>query len=80
MSKIHTTIGIYPNGHCKVNGVKAEHLEQHIEHNRTFRPGRALMVDGIIVLNGYGSGNQTDQEYLNRMKEIKKTECTVPYI
>lgn len=76
---IHTTIGIYPNGPSKFNGVKPEHLADHIEYNRTNRPGRALMVDGELVLEGYGYGNQVDKELLAELATRKIDECTAPY-
>lgn len=76
---IHTTIGIYPNGFPKFNGVKAEHLEEHIQYNKDFRPGRALMVDGVIVYGGYESGKQVDEEYLKGLREKKIDKCTAPY-
>ena len=76
---VHTTVGIYPNGHSKVNGVLPEHLKEHIEYNRVCRPGRMLMVDGEVVLKGYGGGNQKDGEYLTRMRQIKRDTCTAPY-
>lgn len=78
--QIHTTIGIYPNGDYTVNGVYSKDLENHIEYNRKARPGRTLMVDGEIVLNGYQSGFQTNVDFLNKLKEIKKSSATIPYL
>lgn len=49
----HITIGVYNNDTYKINIVKPEHLENHIEYNKTFRPGRALFVDGKCVHGGY---------------------------
>lgn len=49
---IHHTMGVYPNGDRVHNGVADEHLAQHIEYNDTFRPGRALFVDGKCRLKG----------------------------
>lgn len=51
--KIHHTRGVYPNGDYKDNAVAAEDLEHHIEYNKMFRIGRALLVDGVVVYNGY---------------------------
>lgn len=51
---IHTTIGLYPNGEFKMNGVKPEDLQGHIEYNKQWRWGRALFVDGICVFKGLG--------------------------
>lgn len=50
--KIHHTRGVYSNGDFKDNAVLAEHLEGHIEYNKTMRFGRALFVDGVLVYRG----------------------------
>lgn len=77
--KIHTTIGIYPDGSYKTNGVESKHLKDHIKYNKSCRPGRALMIDGVIVLEGYAQGGQVDVELLERLKSKKVTKSTVPY-
>lgn len=56
--KIITTIGVYANGDMKLNGVKEENLEQHIEYNLENRPGRALFVDRICKNKGNLSNEQ----------------------
>lgn len=48
----HVTVGVYPSENFKVNVVKPEHLEGHIEYNVTLRPGRALFVDGKCKYKG----------------------------
>ena len=53
--KIHHTRGVYSNGDYKDNAVRAEDLQKHIEYNKTMRFGRALLVDGVVVYNGYVS-------------------------
>ena len=58
MKKIHHTRGVYANGEYKDNAVSAEDLESHIEYNKTFRFGRALLVDGVVVYNGYLTDEQ----------------------
>ena len=50
---IHTTIGIYLSGQFIINGVHPDHLESHIEYNKTARFGRGLFVDGKCVHKGY---------------------------
>jgi len=55
---IHTTIGVYPNGDLKTNGVKHSNLEAHIEYNKTHRWGRGLFVDGKCIYKG----NLTDEQ------------------
>lgn len=78
--KIYTTIGIYPDGSYKVNGVEEGDLAFHLKYNEDFRPGRALMVDGKIVLDGgmkstYIQGIITSK----KLDEIKMKRCTLPY-
>lgn len=51
---IHTTIGLYPNGEFKVNGVKSENLTDHINYNINMRPGRALILDTFVIYEGIG--------------------------
>lgn len=49
---IHTTIGVYPDGSYKVNGVSSKNIESHISYNKLYRCGRVLIVDGEIVHKG----------------------------
>jgi hypothetical protein len=49
---IHHTVGVYPDGSMKHNGVPDDHLAAHIAYNKEFRPGRALFVDGVCVYEG----------------------------
>jgi hypothetical protein len=78
MSKIHTTIGVYPDGSHKANGVAADLLEQHIEYNKTNRPGRALLVDGKCVNKGYFSEEQVKQ-LEEKFKDLVIEKDTRPY-
>ena len=80
-SKIHTTIGVYPTGDMKLNGVKEENLEMHIEYNIQNRWGRALFVDGKCVHKG---GLDALQIHFHEM--LFKSDCkytlhkdTAPY-
>lgn len=75
--KIHHTRGVYNNGEFKDNGVSAEHLAEHIEYNKTFRFGRALLVDGVVVYNGYLSNEQL----IPHIGVVKTyTHSTAPYV
>lgn len=65
MSKIHHTAGYYCDGSYKTNGVKSEHLQDHIDYNLSMRPGRAFFVDGKCLNKGYLSDE--------RCKEIEKS-------
>jgi len=49
----HISVGVYANGNHVVNIVKDEHISDHIEFNKRFRPGRALFVDGKCLNQGY---------------------------
>ncbi len=53
-NKINTTIGLYPNGEYKINGVGDNNLESHIEYNKVYRPGRALFLNGKCIYKGLG--------------------------
>lgn len=77
---IHTTIGLYADGSFKMNGVKPEHLQDHIEYNKTNRWGRALFVDGKCVYGGYLSDEQTRrfEEHI-KLENLKANKCTAPY-
>lgn len=78
--KIHTTIGLYPNGEKKYNGVAHEDLATHIEYNKAWRWGRALIVDGELVYKG-----NVDQELIDqcisdfKAKPITFNKPTIPY-
>lgn len=77
---IHTTIGIYPDGSYKVNGVKSEDLDSHIAYNQKYRPGRALLVDGKIILPGMVNPlilQKTIRE--NNLLGRAQTTPTLPY-
>lgn len=84
MTKIHSTIGVYvgiqDRRHWKLNGVKEENLEAHIEYNKKWRPGRGFFVDGKCVNKGYLS----DEDVERLEKEMAEnphipTRDTAPY-
>lgn len=79
--KIHTTIGLYPDNSFKMNGVRPEDLESHIQYNKEFRPGRALFVDGKCVYKGISITSETiifHEELFQADKYIAKA-ITLPY-
>lgn len=80
---IHTTIGIYPNGECKTNGVPSECLAGHIWYNINYRRGRALIVDGHLIHDGCHK-HESDTckmfiQTLERLKDFKHDKDTAPY-
>jgi len=78
---IHTTIRLYANGQYIINGVSSEHLEDHIEYNKTYRWGCSLFVDGKCVFNGYQS-NKEIKRFETKIKGDSysmQNKCTVPY-
>lgn len=80
---IHTTIGIYPNGKYRTNGVPSEHLAAHIWYNINIRPGRALIVDNFMIHDGCMK-HESDtykrfQSTLERLKDFKHDKDTAPY-
>ncbi|MGL4467943.1 MAG: hypothetical protein ACRCUK_10690 [Plesiomonas shigelloides] len=78
--KIHTTIGLYRNGEYVVNGVKDDHLEDHVKYNIACRGGRALFVDGKCVHTGYMSREECDEFIISTAGKIVATKCTAPYV
>ena len=78
---IHTTIGLYANGSYKINGVRAEDLEDHVEYNKTFRFGRSLFVDGKCVHKGY-QDDKAIKEFEERIvnENLIAHKCTMPYV
>lgn len=64
---MHVTLGIYHNKDYKFNVVRDEDLQEHIEYNKTWRPGRLLYVDGKRVNNGC-----INPEYLDEYDKIAK--------
>lgn len=86
MSNCVITIGMYPDKHYVYNIVSKEHLEQHIEYNKTMRPGRLLYVDGKRINNGClrkevlpEYDNLVDELYRKLLKEVDITYPTLPY-
>lgn len=77
--KLHKTFGIYPNGDWVSNAVHPNDLESHIEYNRTMRPGRALVVDGILVLKGIGVNPETIENLKGIFNAYNPTKCSAPY-
>ena len=76
---IHTTVGVYPNGDMHFNGVPSENLEDHKAYNRFWRPGRALIIDGVVFYDG-GCSQETLKEALAKIATVApKTYDTQPY-
>jgi hypothetical protein len=75
---IHTTVGLYPSGYVKLNGVTSEHLQNHIEYNKFWRPGRALFIDGILIYDGCVTAN-TINKYSYTISLLKIHKDTAPY-
>ena len=78
---MHVTVGVYMNGVYKVNIVRDEDLEDHIQYNKKFRFGRGLFLDGKCINQGYLSGEQV----INWEKRISEmdfdlTHDTRPYV
>ncbi|PHR96669.1 MAG: hypothetical protein COA78_28435 [Blastopirellula sp.] len=78
MPKIFNTVGVYPNGDYKTNGVAADDLYVHIGYNAMHRPGRALFIDGVCYLEGIGVDMTMAQELVEGLG-VHHTKCTAPY-
>jgi hypothetical protein len=78
MSKIHHTAGYYSNGDAKINGVKSENLDEHIEYNLNWRPGRAFFVDGKCLNQGNLSKERCN-EIEKELQAATMNKDTAPY-
>ena len=67
---MHVTVGVYMNGVYKVNIVRDEDLEDHIQYNKKFRFGRGLFLDGKCINQGYLSGEQV-RNWEKRISEME---------
>jgi hypothetical protein len=78
--KLHSTVGVYPNGDFKTNAVDPEHLKDHIEYNLSYRPGRAFFVDGECLNEGYLTSEEIiEWKQKIAVLDLKPTACSVPY-
>lgn len=75
---IHTTVGLYPNGSHKSNGVPSENLAEHIAYQRA-RPGRTFFVDGVMINRG-NADQETIDEFETTLSNIKYHTDTQPYV
>lgn len=72
---------VYNNGDYTDNGVRKGHLEDHIQYNKTMRPGTALFVNGVCVNRGYLGKKRCDElETLIKGLEIKISPSRLPYM
>ena len=79
---IHTTIGVYPDGSRKVNGVPSENLASHIQYNIRFRPGRSFFVDGKCIHKGMNVFEiiEDEEKMEKEISHIKIIRDTAPYV
>ena len=67
--RIYSTIGVYPDGEKKFNGVASQDLGSHIVYNINNRPGRALFLEGRCIYRGF-----LDSETISKLeKEFSET-------
>lgn len=85
-SRVHTTVGIYnTDTYWKTNGVLSFRLKDHIEYNLKLRGGRALVVDGAVVFDGYLNQERLDHLLVERIEqgkplgEFRHHRDTAPY-
>lgn len=80
----HLTLGIYPSKKMVYNVVREEDLQDHIDYNLIFRPGRLLYVDGKRMNNGCMKENSLhtyDEMAKNFIdnNNINLMQPTIPY-
>lgn len=77
---VNHTRRVYNSGDYTDNGVRKEHLKDHIEYNKKYRPGTALFINGVCVNLGYlGKERCAKIEELIKGLEIKITPSSLPY-
>lgn len=77
--KIFTTVGIYPDGSLKWNGVPAKNLPDHILYNIMNRGGRTLLVNGLVFNAGAFSLEELRNFYEIYSQRCAATRDTQPY-
>jgi len=75
---IHTTIGIYPDGSTKTNGVCSQNLAKHIHYNITYRPSRAIILDGYVIYEG-NVASHVIRMIKKKYENVKALIDTEPY-
>lgn len=82
MSRLVRTYGVYPNGDWKRNAVDPAYLQTHIKYNKDYRPGRALVVDGQVILPG-SVPEAVMQTFLAKLPELDRgwdpQKASIPY-
>ena len=79
------TLGIYSNGDYAYNVVREEDLENHIQYNLAWRPGRILYVDGKRMNTGcikeeyLGKYDKIAEEFFKNKEHINMNNATLPY-
>jgi hypothetical protein len=76
---IHHTVGVYPNGQMKSNGVSDDQIIRHKDYNVAARPGRALFVDGVCYYKGHVSDEVLAQALVKITAMTKPTKDNRPY-
>lgn len=81
-TKMHRTYGLYPNGDWKRNAVLPEHLAGHVQYNLDMRPGRALIVDGVIRHKGQVPADVLE-DFMEQLEQLdaqwSPVKATTPY-
>lgn len=73
------SVRIYNNGSYVVNNVRPDHIEDHINHNKLFRFGCALVVDGEIHNEGYLDVDRIMEIYRSIDVSKYKNYTEIPY-
>jgi hypothetical protein len=80
---LHKTYGVYPNGSWKRNAVEPGDLQAHIQYNKDWRWGRALIVDGKVEYNGYFRDEEIQAFVKDKLPKIDAdwhpVRATIPY-
>ena len=79
LPNVVTTVGVYPNGPSNTNGVALKDLPYHIWYNLSWRPGRALIVNGELWYKGLGVAEEKLAEEIESYRDLVHIVSTAPY-
>lgn len=73
MSQFHVCVGFYPNGEFRSSTISDEKLQESIDFNKAWRPGRFYFVDGEYVCGGLlvePKKSERIEKFKNMLKEM----------
>ncbi len=72
----HCNVRIYPSGNWAFEPRSADDQADYLDHNRTFRPGCAIFVDGVLVEASWLDGESEKAAGIAKRLSQYKPPCT----